>query len=249
MIPDGTGQRREFRIRSWLLRTILLLLGGMIVGIVLFAVFYGQVVKRAAITERVQAENDRLRRYQYKVQLLEMNLEQARQIVGRLTELAGIEYVFPQIPDDSAIMGDHEPNPVIMARPPNADLNFPHGLPISGTISQQFQVKDPERYHPGIDIACRIGTPVLSTANGTVLSAVYDSVYGNMLVVQNSDTVETVYGHNDTILVHPGQMVLAGSRVALSGNTGISTAPHLHYEVRLKGEPINPLESSYDKER
>jgi len=249
IIPDGTGARREFRMRSWLLRTLLLLLGAIIIGIVLFAAFYGQVLERAAITERVQAENERLQRYQYKVQLLEMNLQQAREIVGRLTELAGIEYVFPPMPSDSAILGDNEPNPVVMARPPDADFNYPHGLPLNGTISQQFQIKDPERYHPGVDIACRIGTPVLSTANGTVTSADYDSVYGNVLIVQNSDTIETLYGHNDTILVHPGQEVLAGSRVALSGNTGISTAPHLHYEVRLKGEPINPLESSYDQER
>ena len=100
-------------------------------------------------------------------------------------------------------------------------------------------------FHPGVDIACAVGTPVLSTAAGTVISVAYDSVYGNVVVVGHSDSVTTVYGHNDSVLVEVGEKIMAGSRVALSGNTGISTAPHLHYEVRINEKPIDPLESLY----
>jgi murein DD-endopeptidase MepM/ murein hydrolase activator NlpD len=67
-------------------------------------------------------------------------------------------------------------------------------------------------------------------------------------VIKHNDSVSTVYGHNDTVLVEQGQQVMAGSRIALSGNSGKSTAPHVHYEVRIHDQPINPLDNPYDKE-
>jgi murein DD-endopeptidase MepM/ murein hydrolase activator NlpD len=75
-----------------------------------------------------------------------------------------------------------------------------------------------------------------------------DSTYGKMLVIKNNDSITTLYGHNDSLLVQMGEHVQVGSRIALSGNTGISTAPHVHYEIRLNNKPIDPLENPYDKE-
>ena len=69
------------------------------------------------------------------------------------------------------------------------------------------------------------------------------------MVILSSDSITTVYGHNDSILVKQGQPVLAGTRVALSGNTGRSSAPHMHYEVRINDKPINPLERFYDEQK
>ncbi|MCK4573417.1 MAG: M23 family metallopeptidase, partial [candidate division Zixibacteria bacterium] len=90
--------------------------------------------------------------------------------------------------------------------------------------------------------------PVLATAAGEVVFAAFDSTYGYMVVVQHNDSVMSIYGHNRELLVEPGSRVLAGSRLALSGNTGKSTAPHLHYEVRVNDEPIDPMGNPYDKE-
>jgi murein DD-endopeptidase MepM/ murein hydrolase activator NlpD len=68
-------------------------------------------------------------------------------------------------------------------------------------------------------------------------------------VINHNDSIQTVYGHNDTLLVDVDQQIMAGSRVALSGNTGVSTAPHLHYEVRVNGKPIDPLKTlRYEEE-
>ena len=89
---------------------------------------------------------------------------------------------------------------------------------------------------------------MLATGAGIVLYTGYDSTYGNILVIKHDDSTTTVYGHNDTVLVEQGQHVMAGSRVALSGNTGKSTAPHVHYEVRINDQPINPLDNPYAKE-
>jgi len=248
LIPDGAEARRGFRIRQWVLKAIVALTAVVLVGIIVFFSVYGKVLTRAAMTEKLTEENQRLRRYQYKVKLLEENLKQTREIVGRLTELAGIDYKFPELPDDSTLFAalDEKRGAVIM-RPAGLDLTIPSGLPAQGFISQDFEIEHPERYHPGVDIACSEGTPVLATANGVVERAVFDSTYGNLLVIRHSDSVITLYGHNRELLVEQGQSVAAGSRIALSGNTGKSTAPHLHYEIRIHDQPINPLDNPYDK--
>ena len=247
-IPDGTEARRGFRVRLWVLKAIAALTALIALGIIIFFAVYGNVFTRAAMTERLLEENDRLLRYQYKVKLLEENLNHAREIVGRLTELAGIDYKFPELPDDSTLFATlDEKAGGVVARPIGLDLNLPAGLPVQGFVSQDFQIEHKERYHPGIDIACAEGTPVLATANGVVEKAAYDSTYGYLVVIRHNDSVTTAYGHNRELLVELGQSVAAGSRIALSGNTGKSTAPHLHYEIRIHNQPINPLDSPYDK--
>ncbi|MFH1373545.1 MAG: M23 family metallopeptidase [bacterium] len=247
LIPDGADARWGFRIRKWLLQAIVILMVVIIVGIIVFFSVYGKILARAARAEKLSEENQRLLRYQYKVMLLEENLKDAREIVGRLTELAGIDYQFPELPDDSALFASfEEKRGATMVRPAGLDLSFPSGLPAQGFISQDFEVENQERYHPGVDIACAEGTPVLATANGVVEQAISDSIYGLMIVLRHSDSTTTLYGHNRELLAKEQQEVMAGSRIALSGNTGQSTAPHLHYEVRIHDKPIDPLGEKND---
>ena len=85
------------------------------------------------------------------------------------------------------------------------------------------------------------GTPVYATAFGEITFAGLDSQYGYMIIMHNDDSIETVFGHNSRNLVQLGDTVFAGQRIALSGNTGQSSAPHLHYEVRINSIPVNPI--------
>jgi len=249
LVPDGTAARTGWRVRQWVLRAIVIGLIALIVGIILFFAFYGKVVSRAAVTERVIAENNDLKRYYYKVQLLEQNLYQAREVVTRMARLAGIDFEFPELPDDSVIFAELAGSgAAVVTRPGTLDWSLPAGLPIQGFVTQRFEISRPDQYHPGVDIACAVGTPVLATGSGTVEYIAFDSVYGNMLVLRHNDSVTTVYGHNERLLVEEGQEVRVGTRIAESGNTGKSTAPHLHYEVRINGEPIDPLDNPYDQE-
>ncbi len=248
LIPDGAENRRGFRIRQWVLKSIVIGIAVILIGIIVFFTFYGKVLTRAATADKLAKENERLLRYQYKVQLLEDNLVKAREIVTRLTQIAGIDIEFPEIPDDSTIFASVEQKQgATVERQLSNDLSLPSGMPIQGFITQDFDTANDNHFHPGVDIACAIGTPVLATASGLVEYADYDSTYGYMVVLRHNDTVQTVYGHNEELLVKPGQQVLAGSRIALSGNTGVSTAPHLHYEIRINDEPIDPMENPYDK--
>lgn len=97
--------------------------------------------------------------------------------------------------------------------------------------------------HEGIDMAAPIGTPVLCAADGTVIYS-GDQVrgYGNMIVVKHADEVVTVYAHNSVLLVHGGDRVTVGQEIARVGDTGRSTAPHLHFEVRNRDVPQDPLQ-------
>ena len=94
--------------------------------------------------------------------------------------------------------------------------------------------------HTGVDISLPIGTPVAVTANGTVTFAGVRSGFGNTVEVTHDGGLLTLYGHLSRPLVSAGQRVVQGQAVALSGNSGISTGPHLHYEVRLNGTPVDP---------
>ncbi|MDR3607603.1 MAG: M23 family metallopeptidase [Oligoflexia bacterium] len=97
------------------------------------------------------------------------------------------------------------------------------------------------KMHEGMDIANREGTPVRAPADGIVIFAGIKSGYGNTLIIDHGYGLETWYGHTRRILVSKGQRVKKGDNIALLGNTGRSTGPHLHYEVRVHGTPIDPL--------
>jgi murein DD-endopeptidase MepM/ murein hydrolase activator NlpD len=94
--------------------------------------------------------------------------------------------------------------------------------------------------HTGVDIQAQIGTPVKATADGIVLVAEWSSGYGRMVVIDHGNGLQTRYAHLSAFEVVPGQEVHRGDVIALSGSSGRTTGPHLHYEVRLQGTPVNP---------
>lgn len=97
------------------------------------------------------------------------------------------------------------------------------------------------RLHAGTDFAAPIGTPIYATADGVVTSAGWASGYGRLIKVQHEFGIETRYAHLNAIRVEVGQRVSRGQRIGDMGNSGRSTGPHLHYEVRVGGEPVNPM--------
>ena len=165
LIPDGTENRKGIRIRQTVFKffvTAFLLLQ---ISIFIFFLFYGSIVTRAAEADAYEKENERLVKYQYKVQLLEKNLIEARDMVTRLTKLAGIDISFPEIPDDSTLFATFDKNRDDLVESSKIiELSFPAGLPVAGFISQDFIAEDGTRFHPGVDIACAEGLPVLATA-------------------------------------------------------------------------------------
>ena len=98
------------------------------------------------------------------------------------------------------------------------------------------------RYHYGTDLQLRIGDSVVSAFDGVVRIVKLSKGYGNVILIRHNNGLETVYGHLSKQLVLPNQEVKAGELIAWGGNTGRSTGPHLHFETRYLGIPINPRE-------
>ena len=101
-------------------------------------------------------------------------------------------------------------------------------------------ITGPPDGHTGMDLAVPSGTPVRAALGGTVTRSQYDSSYGYFVMIDHGSGLTTLYGHNSQLLVSAGQTVQAGDVVSLSGSTGRSTGPHLHFEVRLNGERTDP---------
>lgn len=98
------------------------------------------------------------------------------------------------------------------------------------------------RGHAGIDIGAPTGATVIASNSGTVIQSTYNSSYGNLVMIDHGGGIVTVYAHGSQRLVEVGQQVNKGERIMLVGSTGLSTGPHLHFEVRKNGTCVNPLD-------
>ena len=121
--------------------------------------------------------------------------------------------------------------------------NVPSLLPTSGVLTQKMIVSKEEeiRKHYGVDIAVPIGEPVMASASGQVVFAGWTTELGNLMVLYHGNEYFTYYGHNDLILVKAYEKVKRGDVISTSGNSGISSGPHLHFEIWKDGEPADPL--------
>lgn len=119
-------------------------------------------------------------------------------------------------------------------------------MPVPGRLTSGFG----ERFHPilgfvrfhdGVDLAAASGTPIVAAADGKVLSAGWAGGYGRAVVIAHADGLETKYGHMSRISAYAGESVSRGEVIGFVGSSGLSTGPHLHFEVLRNGQPVNPM--------
>jgi murein DD-endopeptidase MepM/ murein hydrolase activator NlpD len=113
--------------------------------------------------------------------------------------------------------------------------------PVSGPVTGAFGEARPGHMHAGIDIAVPEGTPIRAADSGSVVIAAYTGGYGNYTCIQHTGSLSTCYGHQSSFAVSAGQSVKQGQVIGYSGNTGNSTGPHLHFETRINGSPVDPM--------
>jgi len=108
--------------------------------------------------------------------------------------------------------------------------------PTSGSLTQGYKP-----YHRALDLARAVGTPIKAADNGYIVVAGWSNAgYGNYVVVDHGNGMQTLYGHLSRIFVRPGDVVTSGAVIGNMGNTGNSTGPHLHFEVIIRGNKVNP---------
>jgi murein DD-endopeptidase MepM/ murein hydrolase activator NlpD len=94
--------------------------------------------------------------------------------------------------------------------------------------------------HKGLDIAAPTGTPIVASADAKVSFVGFKNGYGRTVILDHGGGVNTLYAHNSSVGVHEGDAVVQGQEISKVGTSGRSTGPHLHYEVRINGQPVNP---------
>jgi murein DD-endopeptidase MepM/ murein hydrolase activator NlpD len=139
----------------------------------------------------------------------------------------------------------------LMSRASRALAALPSRWPVRGAVNSEYGNRqspwnDGREFHSGLDIRADRGTPVYAPASGTVMHAGAAQDYGTAIILDHGQNVRTLYGHLSKVGVQPGQRVERGTVLGHTGNTGRSSGPHLHYEVHVKGQAVNPRAYIWD---
>lgn len=139
----------------------------------------------------------------------------------------------------------------LIARAAKALAALPSRWPARGAVNSEFGRRPspwggPREFHGGIDISADLGTTVRAPAAGRIYFAGRQADFGNMVIVDHGQDLRTIYGHLSKIHVRTGHEVERGTVLGLTGNTGRSTGPHLHYEILVKGQSVNPRAYLWD---
>jgi murein DD-endopeptidase MepM/ murein hydrolase activator NlpD len=242
VVPHGGRDlnTRSFEISYSRLRAVGIGLVAMVIAWVGMAVSWVYVASQAARVPAMQAELAGLEGQREQVEELALALNRLEAQYDQVREMLGAER--PSDPASIWIPAIGEaPLPEVAGDTVGATLPTAWPLTQRGFVTREHLGQIPGQ-HPGIDIAIAEGSYVRASGSGLVTEAGEDEVYGKFVRLRHGDGYETVYGHASELFVAADEEVSRHQVIALSGNTGRSTAPHLHFEVWKDGEAIDPRE-------
>jgi murein DD-endopeptidase MepM/ murein hydrolase activator NlpD len=240
VVPHGDLETRSFVISYGKLKVFVGLAVALFLGAGLSLAVLFPIMMQAARVPGLEAELRELDSERARVAELartlhevEAQYERVRQLLG--ADAAGASNSTPVLPP---LRGD-------TTRPDAADDGETSSLidlwPLATAGFITRSLSDGRSRHPGIDIAIPKNTYIRAAGAGTVRAAGIDDVYGQYVVLEHGEGLETVYGHASKLFVTAGDRVRRGEVIALTGSTGRSTGPHLHFEVRRNGKAVDPL--------
>ncbi len=238
VIPDWGPRARSFLITRHRARTIILLGSLVLVGLTVMAASSILFLNRSILANELRRENADLLARLDTVELLTERLAGLEARETQLRFLLGLERS-----QDAALWQPGTPGAAAGEWNLASDTAVsPAMWPLTerGFITQSLLEGD-EGGHPGIDIAVASGSYVRAAGGGEVIEAGIDSIYGHSVLIDHGDGLWSRYGHALYLVVSRGQKVRRGEVIALSGSTGRSTAPHLHFEILQNGRAIDPL--------
>ena len=253
---DGDVESKQYRIPRWALLAGKWGAGAIAVSVVGFFAFAGPIMRNNARVPGLEREVSRLRVENSRVQQLASALNRAEANYQELRQMLGVKAPpGPTRGGSSAGMNSNYLTAIraapIRASRPGGTRQYEVGastpshwpLDVQGFVTRgQVRPGVPAESHPGIDIAVPVGTPIRASGGGTVAAAGYDADYGLFVLLRHPSGYETMYGHTSRLLAAEGDDVQAGQVIGLSGNSGRSTAPHLHFEIRHDGKSVDPLD-------
>lgn len=206
------------------------------------------------LEEKVSARRESLNDFQTELKHQREQMARGAAVASGYTpgssgRFSGVEFDFanglPIIPAAGSIPapGSFPFDPSLIGGSGAADSRIPSIWPTTGVVTSPYGLRwGGTDFHPGIDIADEMGTPIVATADGVVEYAGWNSGgYGNMVDIDHGNGIMTRYGHASQVVVSAGQQVKRGQLIAYMGSTGFSTGPHVHYEVHVNGNRVNPI--------
>lgn len=242
LVPDDSERTRAVRLTPKLLRSGAALGLGSLLGLALMLgswwYFAAQSARIPVLEQQIaalEADNARVQRLSQNLVSLQAEYEKIRNMLGGDVLSSGPAPELPP-PEDAVSPSEGTPRTGLS---PEIPTSWP--LATSGFVTQELEQAQ-EGAHPGIDIAVAQHSYIRASGAGVVTEAGSDSVYGLYVLLQHGSTgYHSMYGHASRLYVAAGDHVRKNEVIALSGNTGVSTAPHLHFEILQEGQPIDPF--------
>lgn len=237
LVPDRGQESRNYRLSYTLLRMLAGVAAMVALALTLVAGSWWYLAARAARATQLEEEVGALQAERERIHELATKLEDIERQYGKVRHLFGLSA--PDAPSDVWL----PPTPEGRRAPPprnTATASAPNSWPLTerGFVTQGLLASGD---HPGVDIAVPTDSYVRAAGAGTVVDVGEDLVYGRFVVLDHGEGYTSLYGHASATLVVRGQRVRRNEVIALSGSTGRSTAPHLHFEILLDGEAVDPL--------
>lgn len=265
--PAQAERTFQIDLPRWSLRLLGVILVASFVLVLVGGILYGKLLRDAIVLREVRQENQILRARASRLEELEKDVATLDGVRRQLYALAGVEDAAagsrtaadiegstgegtgisgaPDFSGSSVSDGAPSVDAASAPAPGDAGADLTHAptgaIPFRGPVSRGFSIgseRVPE--HAGVDIAGREGSAVVAAGAGVVTFAGQNETFGNMVIIRHHGGWETMYGHNQMLLVAAGDSVQAGQRIAHLGSTGKSSAPHLHFEVYRDGKAVDP---------
>ena len=239
--PEGKGKPFTLRVHRYVL--VLTAVSAALIVLCLSALLYktGEIALRLQLVNNLRKENALLKEYNRDLRLSEQKIANIDSMVAYLHRLAGVTDA--SVPPVRVAQEDRVGTDVARADDARTDVfasSIPNIMPVNGWITKMFSEGPPDAHH-GIDIAAPDGTPIRVTAAGVVEDVRNDKYFGLTVEVRHENGFVTRYSHCSQVLVSVYDRVSRGQTIALVGNTGRSTAPHLHYAIMWYGRYVDPM--------
>jgi len=258
LVPGEGGDSKQFSLSIFWMKVVALMFFLAVVVIAIGASTYTILARKALDFSRLQTENTRLEMENHRIIRVAREVDQGRKILAQIIRSLGghLDLGRSMSNTDSLTLSEAMSESSV-----NSDLDYflegnsyaidnifgfglPTQMPVQGFISQKFSEDHifPDRSHRGIDIAGKTGSAILAAASGRTVFSGWTPYYGNCIIVAHTDGYLTFYGHNQLNLKDVSVEVLQSEPIAMLGNSGNSSAPHLHFEIWKDGVPVDPME-------
>jgi murein DD-endopeptidase MepM/ murein hydrolase activator NlpD len=270
LVPENRGASLSFKVSSLVLRLLVVAAVVLAFFFVVMLISWGTLYRKASIYDRLAEENAELLQEHNRVIELQKRVEQLTQLSDQIREALGATdqpsesdlrrpsaQLLNQANQPPASSFQAEPLDASSAQFPDRtsvyrfggeeilkDQDVPSIWPVQGYVSRSFEPDEviPAHSHNGIDLAAAEGTVIKATAGGVVVWSGWSPLYGNTIVLAHASGYFSMYGHCQVILAAIRSRVERGAPMALLGNTGQSSAPHLHFEIWHGNTPLDPAD-------